>query len=230
MKMNYATAWPGSIATTNPGAEMTHYKLTYFDFDGGRGEPIRLAMSIGHIEFEDYRFPLSEFSRVAPATPFRQVPTLEVDGEVITQTNAILRYAGKLSGLYPEDALQALYCDEVMDALNDILARVSVTFRMDDEEEKRLAREALATGPIPLYVKGFGKMLEDRGGDWFADDRLTIADLRIFLFTRNLTSGQLDHVPTDIVEKNAPNLLAHLDRVTSHPAVAAYYERRSPKQ
>lgn len=209
---------------------MTHYKLTYFDFDGGRGEPIRLALSIGNIDFEDYRFPLSEFPQVAPTTPFRQVPTLEVDGEVITQTNAILRFAGKLTGLYPDDALQALYCDEVMDALNDILAKVSVTFRMDDEEEKRLAREALAAGPILLYTERFGKMLEDRGGKWFADDRLTIADLRIFLYTRNLTSGQLDYVPTDIVEKHAPNLLAHLERVTSHPAVAAYYAKRAAKQ
>jgi len=208
---------------------MTHYKLTYFDFDGGRGEPIRLALSIGNIDFEDYRFPVSEFSSVAPTTPFRQVPTFEVDGEVITQTNAILRYVGILSGLYPEDPFQALYCDEVMDALNDILAKVAVTFRMEDEEEKRQAREALAAGPLSLYARRFGEMLEARGGNWFADDRLTIADLRIFLWTRNLTSGLLDHVPKNIVELNAPNLLAHLDRVTSHPAVAAYYARRADK-
>jgi glutathione S-transferase len=208
---------------------MSHYKLTYFDFDGGRGEPIRLALSIGNIDFEDYRFPLSEFSNIAPTTPFGQVPTFEVDGEVITQTNAILRFVGKLSGLYPKDDLQALYCDEVMDALNDILAKVSVTFRMEGEEEKRLAREALAAGPLGLYAKRFGEMLAARGGNWFADDRLTIADLRVFLWTKNLTSGQLDYVPTSIVEENAPNLLAHLERVTSHPAVAAYYAKRADK-
>ncbi|MDH3673780.1 MAG: glutathione S-transferase, partial [Gammaproteobacteria bacterium] len=34
--------------------------LTYFDFHGGRGEPARLAMTIGGIEFEDGRIPLSE--------------------------------------------------------------------------------------------------------------------------------------------------------------------------
>jgi len=206
---------------------MTHYKLTYFDFDGGRGEPIRLALSIGNIAFEDDRFPLSEFSRIAPTTPFGQVPTFEVDGDVITQTNAILRYVGKQSGLYPEDHLQALYCDEVMDALNDILAKVAVTLRMEDEEEKRLAREALAAGPLTLYAKRFGEMLKARGGEWFADNRLTIADLRVFLWTRHLTSGLLDYVPTNILEQNAPSLLAHLERVLSYPAVAAYYERRA---
>ena len=34
---------------------MAKLKLTYFDFDGGRGEPARLALHIGGIEFEDHR-------------------------------------------------------------------------------------------------------------------------------------------------------------------------------
>ena len=42
-------------------------------------------------------------------------------------------------------------------------------------------------------------MLEARG-DWFADGRLTVADLKVFVFTRSLASGVLDHIPTDLVE------------------------------
>ncbi len=34
---------------------MAKLKLTYFDFDGGRGEPARLALHIGGIAFEDHR-------------------------------------------------------------------------------------------------------------------------------------------------------------------------------
>ena len=34
---------------------MAKLKLTYFDFHGGRGEPARLALSIGGIAFEDDR-------------------------------------------------------------------------------------------------------------------------------------------------------------------------------
>lgn len=32
---------------------MTQYKLTYFDFAGGRGEPIRIALHAAGIAFED---------------------------------------------------------------------------------------------------------------------------------------------------------------------------------
>jgi hypothetical protein len=31
---------------------MAKLKLTYFDFHGGRGEPARLALSIGELPFE----------------------------------------------------------------------------------------------------------------------------------------------------------------------------------
>lgn len=41
------------------------------------------------------------------------MPALHVDGVVVTQSDAITRYAGKLAGLYPIDAYQALLCDLV---------------------------------------------------------------------------------------------------------------------
>jgi glutathione S-transferase len=93
---------------------MPTYKLTYFDFDGGRGEPIRIAFHAAGIEFEDHRIPFEEFMKTRSTMRFHCSPTLEVDGVEVTQSNAMLRYAGKAAGLYPEDDLQALYCDEAM--------------------------------------------------------------------------------------------------------------------
>ena len=74
---------------------MADYKLTYFDFDGGRGEPVRLAFHIGGIEFEDHRISFKEFGAQRESFRFNALPTLEIDGVEITQANAMCRYVGR---------------------------------------------------------------------------------------------------------------------------------------
>ena len=61
---------------------MPKLKLTYFDFPGGRAEPARLALHLGGIPFEDFRFAPSSFPEVRKTTPLNQVPTLHVDDGV----------------------------------------------------------------------------------------------------------------------------------------------------
>jgi glutathione S-transferase len=201
---------------------MPQLKLTYFDVHGGRGEPARLAMHIGGIPFEDHRFAFPEFPEVRKTTPFGQVPTLHVDGTVVTQCDAIARYVGKLAGLYPTDAYQALLCDEVMSVVEDANVRLAPTFRMTGEEQKE-ARLALVNGAMPMYLAWLQSRLIAQGGEYFADNRLTVADLKVFVDVRGLNSGRLDHVPTDLVEKVAPALNAHMQRIAGLPAVLQYY-------
>lgn len=203
---------------------MTNYKLTYFDFDGGRAEPVRIAFHAAGIEFEDERLSFAEFGEMRGTTPFNALPVLEIDGVPVTQSNALSRYIGKMAGLYPEDDLQALYCDEALGALEDMLHCVVPTFGLEGDELKA-AREKIVDGWLSVYVKGLGTLLE-RGGDYFADNRLTMADLKAYGQTRWLRSGSLDHVPTDLVERLAPGLVAHQQRVESDPVVVAYYSSR----
>ena len=205
---------------------MPQLKLTYFDIHGGRGEPARLALSIGGIDFEDNRLSFKEFGEARTTFPFNCVPVLEVDGQTVAQSNGINRYVGKLAGLYPEDPWQAALCDEAMDAVEDVVPKVVATFNIKDEQEKKAARETLVDGPITLYLQRLQSQLEARGGQYFADNRLTVADLKVFAWIRNLKAGVLDYVPTDIVDRVAPRLVEHYQRVASHPGVAAYYESR----
>lgn len=203
---------------------MPKLKITYFDMHGGRAEPVRLALAIGGIDFEDHRFAYPEFATVRQATPFGQVPTLEVDGVQITQCDSMLRYAGKLAGLYPNDAYQALLCDEVMYVVEEAGVKMGPTYRMTGEEQKA-ARLALVNGSMPVYLAWLEKKLIANGGNYFADNRLTVADLKVFIDVRTLNSGRLDHVPTDLVEQVAPALNAHAKRITEHPAIVAYYAK-----
>ncbi len=203
---------------------MPKLKLSYFDFHGGRGEPARLALAIAGIPFEDDRFPFAEWPERKKTTPFGAVPVLEVDEKRVSQSNGINRYVGKLAGLYPEDAYQAALCDEVMDAVEDISVKLIDTFSMKGDELKA-AREKLAEGPIRFYLERVNRLLEERGSDYFADGRLTVGDLKVFVWIRHLKSGNLDHVSPEIVDKYAPKLSAHFERVKSHPKIVAYYAK-----
>ncbi|MCX7241415.1 MAG: glutathione S-transferase family protein [Burkholderiales bacterium] len=203
---------------------MSQLKLTYFDFHGGRGEAARLALHLGNIAFEDYRFAFPEFAELRKSTPLGQVPTLHVDGVQVTQSDAITRYAGKLAGLYPTDPFQALLCDEVMDGLEDINVKLGASFGLTGDALKE-ARAALVASPLPQYLAWLQRQLEAHGGQYFADQRLTIADLKAFVFVRGLTSGRLDHIPTDLVQTVAPDLVAHVQRIAQTPAIAQYYAK-----
>lgn len=201
---------------------MDKLKLTYFDFPGGRAEPARLALHIGGIPFEDHRFAFGDFPEVRKTTPLNQVPTLHINDVQVTQSDAITRYAGKLAGLYPENAVQALFCDEVLSALEDINTKLGTTFGLTGDTLKN-AREALVTDALPRYLRWLQNQLESHGGEYFADHRLTIADLKAFVILRWLASGKLDHIPTDLVASVAPKLATYTDRIAATPAIAAYY-------
>lgn len=205
---------------------MSRYKLTYFDFDGGRGEPVRIAFHAAGIDFEDHRISFDEFVKTRSTMRFTCAPVLEIDGNEVTQSNSMLRYVGKMAGLYPADDLQALYCDEAMDAVEDLLHQVVRTFGLEGDE-LRQARKKLVDGWITTYVKGFAELLARGGGEYFADGRLTVADLKVYMQVRSLRSGTLDHVPTDLVDELAPNLVEHQERIGNDPVVAGYYASRA---
>jgi glutathione S-transferase len=112
-----------------------------------------------------------------------------------------------------------------MDAIETITGKIGATFSLEGDAKKQ-AREALAAGPLARYLQQFEVRLKAGGGEWFAENRLTVADLKCFLFTRWLKSGALDHIPTDVVERQAPLLAKHLERVRAHSKIAAYYAAR----
>ena len=203
---------------------MTQFKLIYFDFDGGRAESIRLAFHIGGIDFEDVRLKFPEFREAQPSFRFHALPLLEIDSQPITQSNAQLRYVGKLAGLYPTNDLQALYCDEAMGAVEDVGHAVGKTLGLQGDALKQ-AREEFVQGRLATYIKGLNELLARGGGQFFADGRMTVADLKVFVETRTLAKGTLDHVPTNIVEELAPALAEHRERIANDPRVVAYYAR-----
>jgi glutathione S-transferase len=203
---------------------MAKLKLTYFDFHGGRGEPARLALAMAGIPFEDDRVTFADWPRRKSEMPFGAMPVLEVDGKLLSQSNAINTYVGRLAGLYPSDPWEAALCDETMEAVEDITSKLAATMFLPDDRKKS-ERQVLAEGPIPSFLTALAARLEQHGGRYFAGDRLSVADLKVFTLMRHLRSGVLDYLPTDLPDRFAPKLMDHYERVKSDPRVAAYYAK-----
>lgn len=202
---------------------MSKYKLTYFDFDGGRGEPVRIALHAAGIEFEDVRWTFPEFGANREKLRFCAVPSLEIDGQAFTQSNAQSRYVGKLSGLYPKDPLQAFYCDEVIEALEDVNHYVVQTFGLTGDELKN-ARAKLMEGRLTVFIKGLSELLTRGGGRYFADNQLTIADLKMFGQLKQFISGTLDHIPAEFIAELAPEFVEYYKQIEKEDIVVAYYK------
>lgn len=204
---------------------MPKLKLSYFDFDGGRGEAARLALTLGKVAFEDDRVTRERWADIKPQQPFGALPVLYVDGAPLAQSNSICRYVGKLTDMYPSDPWQAARCDQAMDAVEDLSAQIGATMSLSDED-KKVKRQVLATDVIPVFLSGFEKILKSGDGKYFANNRLTVADLRVFDLVQWLKSGILDHIPADLTDRVAPMLTTHMEMVKNEPRIKAYYESR----
>lgn len=203
---------------------MSEYQLTYFDMKGGRGQVARLAFELAGIDFDDNRLSFAEFVAAKSSYPFGALPILEHQGQTLAQSNAINRYVGKLTGLYPSDPWQAALCDQAMDAVEDIDNKMMPSMFLKDEDEKRAARKALAEGPIACTLKNLAACLQAQGGQFFADGRLTVADLKVFVWVRALRSGRIDHMASDLPDTLAASLVAHSEHVLKLPVIAKHYD------
>jgi glutathione S-transferase len=116
---------------------------------------------------EDVRITREEFTAMkeSGALPFGQVPSLEVDGQVLAQSSAILRYVATVGGLHPSsDPLAAAQIDSIVSEEEDMFCGVSVSrygprFGFDLTDEYRavgLSYKLTRTTAHSLKAPGYG--------------------------------------------------------------------------
>ena len=229
-------------------------KLTYFSGPGGRAEPARLALTIAGIEFEDERIDARDWvAKFKAGTPAGAVPVLEVeeDGVVttVTQSSAILRYVGKLTGHYPEDPLTALkvrpvarctpHCpvslvarsspgdqvDEMDMMVEEVAMRTVIATAHLTGEERLAGRKKLADDSDSVAHFWIGKInerLAESDSGFAIGDSLTTADLRIFCELTAATSGWYDGFGThDPMSTTEGDFWAPYDHVRKHRHMVA---------
>ncbi len=203
---------------------MSKPKLTYFDSPASRGEECRLALHVAGIDFDDVRIKQTDWPTLKPKTPFGALPTLEMPGHpVLAQSNAILVLIGRLHGLHPKDPFEAARHEAMMGHVEDLRAAVAPSGRIKDPEEKKKAREELAATVLRVWGANAEKQIGD--GPYFAGPLLQVVDLKLYMATRFLRSGVLDHVPVTVLDP-FPKLVRVHDAVRDHARVKDWYAKR----
>jgi glutathione S-transferase len=201
---------------------MTRPKLTYFDAPASRGEECRLALHLSGVDFEDVRIKGADWPALKPHTPYSALPTFELPGHpVLAQTNAILVLIGRKHGMHPKDDLDAARHEMVMHHVEDLRVEIGRTLRMNDDDKKR-TRTAIAETTLPAWASSLEKQIGE--GPFFAGDKVHVVDLKLFVMTRWLASGKLDHIPGNIIARYPKVMRVH-DSVRDHAGVKAWYAR-----
>jgi prostaglandin-H2 D-isomerase / glutathione transferase len=200
----------------------SNVKVYYFDA-AGRAEPVRLALTLGGVAFEDIRLNYAQIGEKKAQNYFKfgQVPVIEVDGKQYAESWAILTWAGKASGLYPSDALQALAVDEVRGLAEDNLQKLVPAIYNSDKEKAAELRKVYAEKDSIVYLGGAEKLLAQNGTGYFVGNSITIADIIWYVHLTIFTSGANEGLGPEILN-NYPNLKKLHELIASNDKVKAW--------
>ena len=96
------------------------------------------------------------------------------------------------------------------------MAKISCGAAVADMEGASAGASEQRTAHIPYFEA-------DLAGPFSNGKELSIADLFLYSMSLMISSGFLDHVPTDTLA-GYPKLVALFEAVKAHPAVVAYSE------
>ena len=201
---------------------MSKPRLIYFDAPVSRGEECRIALHVAGVQFDDVRIDSRDWPAMKAKMPYGALPVLELPGHPpLAHSNAVLVLIGRRHRLHPSDDFEAARHEGLMQHAEDLRAKVSPTIRMGDAEKKS-AREGLARDFLPQW----GEYAERNigRGPFVGGDRISVADLKLHMVVRWLSSGTVDHIPATIFA-GYPTLMRLHDAVRDHDAVRAWYAR-----
>ncbi|CAE7218092.1 GST1 [Symbiodinium natans] len=205
---------------------MPTLRLHWWDAPGRAGEPTRLALTLKGIPFEDVRHSFGNRENVEAVkvkTPFQQLPILEVDGEAVVQSNTILRYVGRLTGLLPDAPLAAARLEAIMDFMAMDVEPLALCSHLQGEEKTAARVAAAAAGSA--FRKRLGQL--DAAIAPLVDQELDMAQLKVFCETSTFISGFYDGFPADdTLFEGCENIKALRRKISHMDAVKSYYAGR----
>lgn len=220
-------------------------KLYYFNFRTWRAEALRAGLFLQNIPFEDIRT-REQLEEIKPRSPFGAFPIMEIDGTILSQTQALCTYVGKLGSVYDYSSIEAsrdeayprLYpvdddifaqakCDEIINGCTEVTTTIASTMRLpkDEVEAKRKALIQPDGGRLYMHCSGLESIVCAGAPGVACGKSLTVADLCIWRLVAWMSGGILDHIPSDFVSANFPNLQAIYEACEANEKIAEYVKQ-----
>ncbi|XP_055346026.1 probable glutathione S-transferase 7 [Paramacrobiotus metropolitanus] len=201
---------------------MPSYKVSYFDMKG-RGELARLVLAAAGQKFEDNRLAKGDWGTMKPGTPYGQLPVLEVDGKMLGQSGAMVRYVARQHGLMGSGAWEEALIDSFNDAAMDVFQAAMKVIYGTEESQKAAEGKKFKDETVPGFFKIFDKYIQEHGKDGHVvGNKLSLADLALFNVVDQLITIQL--TGADCAEQ-FPNVKKVVDTVKHDPKIDAYLKK-----
>jgi len=224
---------------------MSAIKVFYYDFKFWRAEAVRAGLFLQNIPFEDIR-DKGKLAEVKPRAPFGAFPIMEVDGQILSQTQAMATYVGKLGSVFdypaagasPDEAFPSLYpgnddiflqakCDEIVNGCTDVTTTIASSFGLpkDEVQAKREALMKADGGRLHMHCSGLDSICCNEASGLACGKSLTVADLCVWRLVVWMNSGVLDHIPADFVSSNFPNLQTIYEACEANKKIGEYVKQ-----
>ncbi|KAL8773023.1 MAG: hypothetical protein Q9209_002043 [Squamulea sp. 1 TL-2023] len=218
----YGTA--GSANAAIGGVPTIHY----LDFASrGRGQVVRLMWEDAGIAYTDIRYSFEEYpeykkSIIAEKNPTTNVPIIEINERVMTQSYAILRHFARLLGKYEGETEEEKYwADAMCDIAVDWRTLFVGAFFNPNKEETYPKHQQ---GDRNQFLKALETHLTthelSQQGPYVIGEKFTYADMVIYqiMHDENLTQDGLKEL------QEYPRLKQLAEAVESRPNVKAFRE------
>merc|ERR1712039_462708 len=91
-------------------------------------------------------------------------PVMEVDGEILSQTQAMAAYCSRLTGQHPSDPWLAAKVDEAINGCTDCTIDIGNTFRLPDDQKLKARQELIApSGRLTMHLSGLENLIVKNG-------------------------------------------------------------------
>eukprot|EP01053_Blabericola_migrator_P012920 Blabericola_migrator_1__12919@NODE_84_length_14850_cov_98_458703_g75_i0_p4_GENE_NODE_84_length_14850_cov_98_458703_g75_i0NODE_84_length_14850_cov_98_458703_g75_i0_p4_ORF_typecomplete_len475_score68_37GST_N/PF02798_20/1_5e08GST_N/PF02798_20/6_7e03GST_C_3/PF14497_6/2_4e07GST_C_3/PF14497_6/4_2e03GST_N_3/PF13417_6/0_01Cob_adeno_trans/PF01923_18/0_33Cob_adeno_trans/PF01923_18/3_1e02GST_N_4/PF17172_4/0_42GST_N_4/PF17172_4/1e03GST_C/PF00043_25/0_32_NODE_84_length_14850_cov_98_458703_g75_i0912210546 len=191
-------------------------KLHYFDLPG-KAEPIRLALHIAKIPFEDVRFTFEEWPTYKVQSPSGKCPYLIMNGSTYVETYPLALWACALGGLLPQSHAHMAMAKTLIDMMEPLFRPIALTYGGVSEDA------TCYDGIIAPVLRAMERRLtltQNRDG-YALPDGLSIADLYIAGIMYGIINNRL--IGRLFVSRAFPRLSQVYSLVVAEPSVREYY-------